>query len=187
MQKYGEADCFVCSTWWWYGYKSMCVCVCVCVARLIASYVVYTFERPKQFVRNVLCIYIHTYIHTHTHTYTQVFQILTAYPYALKQHLRGQRNLSEMYRILPAKDVDMLAEVCMYVCIYVYMYVCIYMRRLNVSHITYQRCTYTCWGMYVCMYVCIYVCVYVCIYMRRLNVSHITYRRCTIGRYIFGR
>jgi len=40
----------------------------------------------------------------------RVMQILTAYPYALKQHLRGQRNLEEMRRVLGDRDVALLEE-----------------------------------------------------------------------------
>lgn len=41
----------------------------------------------------------------------RMLQILTAYPYALKQHLRGQFFPREMEKILPARDVRELATV----------------------------------------------------------------------------
>jgi len=41
---------------------------------------------------------------------TRVLQILTAYPYALKQHLRGEYSLTELSNFLTAEDLKALPE-----------------------------------------------------------------------------
>jgi len=44
------------------------------------------------------------------HIVLRVFQILTAYPYALKQHLRGQHSMVELSKMLPKEDIKQLEK-----------------------------------------------------------------------------
>uniref|UniRef100_A0A7S0HYN6 Bestrophin homolog n=1 Tax=Hanusia phi TaxID=3032 RepID=A0A7S0HYN6_9CRYP len=44
------------------------------------------------------------------HVVLRVFQILSAYPYALKQHLRGQHSMVELSKMLPKEDIKQLEK-----------------------------------------------------------------------------